>query len=154
MQAICRKSPEHDADHGEADEGGDGSGVAFEVARQTAVAADPGECALDNPSLGQNDEAVRVAAFDDLQCPATCIGDDPGHLWPLIAGIGEDTLDEGEQAPCRTEQVAGAVAILHVGGLNADAQQEAERINEDMSLAPGDLLARIETLRVKPRAPF
>ena len=97
---------------------------------------------------------MRVAALDDLQGPATCVGDDLGHLWSLIAGIGEDTLDEGEQAPCRTEQVARAVAILHIGGFNADAQQEAERINEDMSLAPGDLLARIEALRVKRRAPF
>jgi len=97
---------------------------------------------------------VRVAALDDLQGPATCVGDDLGHLWSLIACIGEDTLDEGEQAPCHTKQVAGAVAILHIGGLNADAQQEAERIDEDMSLAPGDLLARIEALRVKRRAPF
>ena len=39
---------------------------------------------------------MRIAAFDDLQCPATCIGDDLGHLRPLIAGIGEDALDEGE----------------------------------------------------------
>ena len=97
---------------------------------------------------------MRVAALDDLQGPATCVGDDLGHLRSLIAGIGEDAFDEGEQAPCRAQQVAGAVAILHIGGLNADAQQETERIDEDMALAPGDFLARIEALRVKRRAPF
>lgn len=97
---------------------------------------------------------MRVTALDDLQGPATRVGDDLCHLRPLIAGIGEDALDEGEQAPRRVEQVAGAVAILHIGGMNADTQQEAERIDEDMALAPRDLLARIEALRVKRRAPF
>ena len=150
MRAGARPSP----DYGEANEGSDGSGVAFEVARQTAVAADPGEGALDDPSLGQNDKAVRVATLDDLQGPATCIGDDLRHLWSLIAGVGEDTLDEGEQAPRRTQQVASAVAILHIGGLNADAQQETERVDQNMALAASDLLARIEALRVKRRAPF
>jgi len=97
---------------------------------------------------------MRVTALDDLQGPATCVGDDFRHLWSLIASIGEDTLDEGEQAPRRTEQVAGAIAILHIGGFNADAQQEAERIDEDVALAPGDLLSRVKALRIKRRAPF
>lgn len=95
-----------------------------------------------------------VAALDDLQGPATCVGDNFRHLWSLIAGIGEDPFNEGEQAARRTEQVAGAVTILHIGGLNADAQQQAERVDQDMALAAGDLLARIEALRVKRRAPF
>ncbi len=97
---------------------------------------------------------MRVAAFDDLQGPASGVGDDLRHLRPLIAGIGEDALDEGEHASRRAQQVAGAVAILHIGGLNADVQQEAECIDEDVTLASGDLLARIEALRVKRRAPF
>ena len=97
---------------------------------------------------------MQIAAFDDLQGPATCIGNNLGHFWPLIARIGEDTLDEGEGAARRAEQFAGTVTILHIGGMNADAQQEAERIDEDMALATRDLLARIEALRVKRRAPF
>ena len=47
------QASEHDADHGEANEGRNGRGVAFEVTRQAAVAADPRERALDNPSLGK-----------------------------------------------------------------------------------------------------
>ena len=61
------QASEHDADHGEANKGRNGRGVAFKVTRQAAVAADPRERALDNPSLGQNDEVVRIAALDDLQ---------------------------------------------------------------------------------------
>lgn len=62
---------EHDADHGETNEGGGGSRVALEVAREATVVADPGERALDNPALWQNDEAMRLVAFDDLQLPGT-----------------------------------------------------------------------------------
>jgi hypothetical protein len=40
-RGICSKSPEHDADHGEADECGNGRSVAFEVASQATVTADP-----------------------------------------------------------------------------------------------------------------
>lgn len=97
---------------------------------------------------------MQVASLDDLQSPATGIGDDLGHLRLLIAGISENTLDKGEQPPRPAEQVAGAIAVLHIGGLNADAQQEAERIDQDMALAPGDFLARVIPLRVKRRAPF
>ena len=97
---------------------------------------------------------MRVASPDDLQQPLTGLGDVLGHLRPPVAGIGEDALDEGKGAARRLEQGAGAVAILHIGGVDDDAQEQAERIDEDVTLAAGDLLARIETLRVERRAPF
>lgn len=148
------QAAEHDADHGEADKGGDGSCVALEIAGQAAVPADPCECALDDPSLGQDNEVMRVAALDDLQCPATSIGHDLLHLRPLVACIGEDALDERKQTARRAQHLAGTIAILHVGGVNDHAQQQAERIDQDMALASRDLLARIVALRVERRAPF
>ena len=56
MSWACQAA-QHDADHGEAEEGGDGSGVTLEVSGQATVAADPGEGALDDPALGQDDES-------------------------------------------------------------------------------------------------
>lgn len=50
--AWSGQAAQHDADHGEAEEGGDGSRVTLEVAGQAAVAADPGKGALDDPALG------------------------------------------------------------------------------------------------------
>jgi hypothetical protein len=38
--------------------------------------------------------------------------------------------------------------------MNNDAQQEAERVDEDVALAARDPLARIKALRVERRAPF
>jgi len=152
--AWACQSAEHDTDHGEAKEGDDGACVALEVARQASIAADPGEAALDNPALGQDDEAMGLAALDDLQGPATDVGHGLGHLGTLIAGIGEDALEGGKQTPSLAQHLGGAVAILNVGGVNHNAQQQAKRIDEDVALAAGDLLARVIPLRVEREAPF
>lgn len=152
--AWSSEAAQHDADHGEAEEGGDGPGVALEVSGQAAVSADPGECAFNDPSLGQHDEAMRIASFDDLQAPATGPGDEPSHLRPLIAGIGKDALDERKGSPCSAQQVARPVAILHISRVDGDAQQQAQRVDQDVALAAGNLLARIKALRVERGAPF
>ena len=61
---------------------------------------------------------------------------------------------KGKERRAWWQNVAHTVAILNVGGVDDDAQQEAERIDENVALAPRDLLARIEALRVKCGAPF
>ena len=152
--AWAGQAAQHDADHGETEEGGDGSGVTLEVAGLAAVAADPGKGALDDPALGQDDEAMGIAALDDLQAPAAGPGDDFGHLRPLVAGVGKDAFDERKGSPRGAQEIARAVAILQIGRVYGDAQQEAKRIDQDVPLAAGDLLARIETLRVERGAPF
>ena len=43
---------------------------------------------------------------------------------------------------------------IYFNGVALGQQQEAERIDEDVALASLDLLARIEALRIKRRAPF
>jgi hypothetical protein len=146
---------EHDADHGKTHEGLRGSCVALEVARQATVVADPGERALDDPALGQDDESMRLVAFDDLQLPGAALGDGGGRPGSLIASIGEDALDKGKQAPgSPIEDQSGALAILHIGGMDNDVQEKAERVDQNMSLAARDLLARIKALRVERGAPF
>ena len=141
---------EHQADHCEADEGCDGSGIALEIARQAAIAADPGEGPLDDPSLGQDDESVAIAAFDDFDLPTAGPRNDAGHLRPLVSSIGEDAFDKREPAAGLAQQLACAIAILNVCRMDHDAQQQAERIDEDVAFATRDLLARIEALRIEP----
>ena len=149
------KASEHDADHGQSDEGGDGAGVSLEIARQAAIAADPGQGSFDDPALGQDDEFVQLIALDDLEHPTAGPGCGLRGARSLIAGIGEDALDEGEEAAgAPIENHPRPLAVLNVGGMNDDVQQEAERVDQDMALAPGDLLARIKPLRVKRGAPF
>ena len=98
---------------------------------------------------------MQFVALDDLEHPTTGAGSRSGGARSLIAGIGEDALDEGEQAAgASIENQPGPVAVLNVGGMDDDVQQETERVDKDMALAPDDLLARIIPLRVKRGAPF
>lgn len=149
------QASEHDADHSEANEGGGGLGITLEIACQPAVMADPGERAFDNPAFGQDDEAMQRVALDDFQFPATRLGDDGRRLRSLIAGIGEDALDKGKQAAgAPVEHPSGAIAILDVGGMDDNVQEQAERVDQDVALAAGNFLARIKPLRVHRGAPF
>jgi len=98
---------------------------------------------------------MQLGALDDFQRPGTGLGDGCGSLGTLVAGIGEDALDEGEEAArAPAEDELCAVAVLHVGRMNDDVQQEAARVDEDVALAARDLLARIVALRVERGAPF
>jgi len=98
---------------------------------------------------------VQLVALDDLERPTTGAGSRSRGARSLIAGIGEDARDEGEEAAgASIENQPRPIAVLNVGGMNDDVQQESERVDQDMALAPGDLLARIKPLRVKRGAPF
>ena len=117
--------------------------------------ADPGKRSLDDPAFAKYEETMQFIAPDDLKLPSACLGDGGRRLRPLVAGISEDTLDEGEQAPRTSiEDEPGAIAILYSGRMHDDVQQQAERIDQDMPFATRDLLGRIEALRVKRGAPF
>ena len=72
----------------------------------------------------------------------------------LPASIGEDHLDERESAAGLAQQPHRAVAVLDVGRVHRDADHQAERIDHDMALAPGELLAGVVALRVDRRSPF
>lgn len=97
---------------------------------------------------------MRIGSLDDDDPPGPRGRDHLRHLWPLITGIGEDRFDEWEASPRLAQNVACTVAILHAVGMNDDAQQKPERIDEDVAFAAGDFLARVISLRVQSRAPF
>ena len=98
---------------------------------------------------------MQFVALDDLEHPTTGAGSRSLGARSLITGIGEDALDEGEEAAgASIEDQPRSVAVVNIAGMNDDVQQKAERIDQDMALASGDLLARIKPLRVERGAPF
>jgi len=154
---ICSgQAPQHDADHGEADECRDGSGIALEIPCETTAAADPGDRSLDDPSLRYDREAdCGVGPLDDVDHPGAGSRSGSGCFWTLIAAVGKDAFDEWEQAAgACVEDQRDAVAVLDAGGMNGDAQQQAERVDQDMPLATRNLLARVVALRIERRPPF
>lgn len=129
--------------------------MTLEVLGEAATAADPGERALDDPALGKHDETMQLVAFDDLDRPSPGFGESRRQLRPLIAGVGEDALDEGEQAAgSPVEDQPGAIAVLQVSRMNDDVQQEAERIDKNVPFAAFDLLARVIARRIDRGPPF
>src|SRR3954469_24317940 len=147
-------APHHEADHAEAEEGEGVDGQVLEVLGEAPAAPEPRERPLHDPALGQRHEALGVAAADDLQPPAA----GPGHRrrgrLAAVGAVGEDHLDEGEQPPRRAQQRDGAVPVLDVGRLDRGAQQQAQRVDQDLPLLALDLLARIVARRVDARPPF
>lgn len=149
------QATEHEADHGEADEGGGFAGVTLEVFGEATEAADPGKGALDDPAFGENDEAMQLVALDDFNGPGSGRGDGARQLRSLIASVGEDPFDEWKQAACAPiKDEWSAIAILQVGRVDDDVQQEAERIDEDVPLATFDLFARVIARRIERSPPF
>jgi hypothetical protein len=129
--------------------------VTLEVFGETAAAADPSQGALDDPAFWKNDEAMQFVAFDDLDGPGSGPRERRRQLRPLIVGIGEDAFDEGEAAArAAVEDQQRAIAILQIGRVDDDVQQEAERVDENVPLAARDFLARVIARRIDRRPPF
>ena len=128
--------------------------MALVVAGQAATPADPGQRPLDDPTFGQHHEAVLLAAADDLQLPRSGAGYRRCHFRPLIAGVADEALDEGEALPGFAQQRFGAVAILDAGGVDSDRQQKAERVGQDVALAAENLLARVIAGRIQRSPPL
>jgi hypothetical protein len=128
--------------------------VTLEILAQTAAAADPGEGSFDGPAFGEDDEAVAVGSLDDFQRPRAGFGDDLGHFRSLVAAIGVDAFDERKGSAGLAQHSSGTVAVLYVGGMDDDAQEEAEGIDEDVALAAFDLLARVKARGIERRPPF
>ena len=98
---------------------------------------------------------MQLGAFDDLDDPASGSFGGERHARSLITCIGKDFQNEGlERSRACVEHQTRAVAILNVGGVNCNAQQEAERVDKDVSLAPRDLLCPVVALRIDLRPPL
>ncbi len=98
---------------------------------------------------------MQFVALDHFDDPTSGARGGQCRARTLIAGVGKDAHNEGEQGPgALVKYECGAVAILDVGGVNGGTQQQAERIDEDVALLALDLLARIIARRIDPGPPF
>src|SRR5262245_44105408 len=103
---------------------------------EPSAAVEPGERALDNPTLGQYDKSLGlIGPLDDLRSQATqgCL-ERVVELPSLIGRVGEQRLQQGIHPEQRRQQQDAAVAILDVGGMNDGVQQQAERIYQNVAL--------------------
>ena len=77
------------------------------------------------------DEVMATGMVFDVNtepAPWTGFGDSLRHYQPLVAGIGEDALDQGKGAAALPQYGSDTIAVLNIGGMNDDTQQEAQGI--------------------------
>ena len=129
-------------------------GMPLVVASKSPVSADPGERPFNNPTLREHHKAVPVAAAHDLERPGASPSHGGFHLAALVARIPDDALDEGETPSGLPQQGLSPVSILHAGGVDGDGQEQPERVGQDVTLATGDLLARVIPGRVERGPPL
>ena len=118
-------------------------GQSLVIFAQPSKAIEPSEGALDNPPLGQQDEAFLLGwALDDVQAnPA--VGSqfpDPLDQSAGVAAIGPDLQQAREAVGDFFQHQAGAGRILRACGMHDRHQHQTQRIHQQMALAPLDLL--------------
>ena len=128
--------------------------MALVVTGKPPVSADPGERPLDDRSFREHDKAVAVAAAHNLEHPSAGPSDGGFHLAALVACITDDALDKGEGPSGLAQQGLGSVPVLHARGMDDDRQEEPKGVGQDVTLATGNLLARIIDGRVERGPPL
>jgi hypothetical protein len=106
---------------------------------QPSVAIEPPQRPLDNPSLGAHLKALGVGGpLDNFQAYAS------PHPQRLNSGYHlARTL-----ALQNPEQACGSITVLHTGRGDDDSQHQPEGLDQEVALAPLDVL-----LRIVPSAP-
>ena len=98
---------------------------------------------------------MQFVALDDFDDPIATLGGGQRGARSAIARIGEDAHDEWEQGSrALVENERCTIAILDIGGMNGGAQQQAERIYENVALLALDLFTCIVAMRIDARPPF
>jgi len=120
----------------------------FEVLGQSTAASKPAGFSFHNPAALGNPKAFdRVGALDDSNVPVLESGGRFAQLVASIAPIGKDMAQPRVERPDGGQHLHGAIPVLDVGGVNAQPDQMALRVGDDVALAALDLLAGIEAAR-------
>lgn len=97
------------------------------------------------PSARQDFEAFgAVRPLDDLHRKLADLLQGAPQFRPCIATIGKDMAQPRPALEYGFQDGRRAVAVLDVGGVNDDADQQAQRVDDDVPLAALDLLAGVE----------
>jgi hypothetical protein len=138
----------HQVDYDDPDHRLTGLRQQFIILAQPSVAIQSAEGPLDNPARGDDLKPLgRSGPLGDLQThgPVQAQPLDPRYQLPRIGLVGPDGPQSRTLVPQDHEQALGAIAVLHIGGRNDDGQDQPEGIDENVPLAPFDLLVDIET---------
>ena len=117
------------------------------VFAESAIFAEPAESSFHDPAPRQDDEPLAVGrTFHNIEYPTAAPGS-PVHERSCISAIGPDPFQTGKPTPQLLKHEFRPVTVLHFGAMDDDGKQQAQRVNDDMTLTAHYFLARIVTVR-------
>ena len=128
-------------DHREPDPGFATLAGFFVVFGEPTILRQPAEGTLNNPAMRLNHESLSVVrTLDDLQNPAGK-GGHPRDELPRVSAVGPDEPQPWERTPQFLQHPFRAVSVLDPSTVNHHRQDQSERIDDQVALAPFDVLA-------------
>ena len=95
---------------------------------------------LHRPVIPRVSDKGAIRALDDLHGPVSNLRQCTLKLGSGIAAVGEDMAQPGEGIADRLEDQGRAVAVLDIGAMDDQSDQQTERIGDDMALELRSLL--------------
>ena len=128
----------------------------FPVLCQPATATQPTDGALDNPTFGQNDEALGpIGTTDDFSDQVRHdVREAVMKHRPRVGAVSKQLLEEWELSEQCGQKHQATVAILNIGWRHQRMQQQTQRIDENVALLAFDQLAGIESMSIDAGPPF
>jgi hypothetical protein len=114
----------------------------FKILCQSSTASDPCEGSFNDPSAGQDFEALRCfGTFDDFDLPIADALQSLAQFVSGIASVGEDMAQPGIAGADRRKDARGAITILNAGFVYDEPDQIALGVGNDVAFAALDLSA-------------
>ena len=138
---------QHDVNHRNADHGFATVGQGLVVLAESTILAEPAEGSLNDPPSRQEDESLLLdGPLDDIEDPVAELRR-PIDEGAGVASIGPNPLQTREPAFQLPQHELRPVTILNLGAVHDHGQQQSERIDDYMTLAARDFLARVIAMR-------
>ena len=132
----------HQVDHSDLDHAFTAVRQCLVVLGQSAVLTEPRKGALHDPTLGEDDKARGRLAFHDLdraKKPTT----GPVYELARIPAVRKDQLQSAKPRTQLPNQELGPVAVLDIRGMHDQRHDQPQRVDDQMTLAAQDFLARV-----------
>src|SRR5258708_22041088 len=149
---LLGQACEHQAEHGEIDHGFTAARQVLVILAHAAIAADPGQGALDHPAAWQmtkaawaledgyhfwgnlhprpDPHATRATGMTHHHDLPAHVLLDPGAPGPGVAIVDPDQADAWEAAVDRLQQEFHPLAILDIGRVHDHVEHEPHRVHE------------------------
>ena len=97
--------------------------LSFAVLPESPAFLQPGERALNDPALGNDDELVQLATLGDFHvCPQDLVYQS-GEALPAIAAVNEHVADMGQSLIIEQKHQHSTISIIDVSSCHGDGMR-------------------------------